>query len=101
MDWTVVISELSGTFGMSQPEMAAACQCGQSTISGLATGVTKDPRHSTGVKLLKLLDEKRAAAAASAEALPTLPPRRAPGERRDPAGANQFPDLDRRAAAGG
>jgi predicted transcriptional regulator len=59
MDWTVVISELSGTFGMSQPEIATACGCGQSTVSGLATGVTKDPRHSTGQKLLALLEAKR------------------------------------------
>jgi hypothetical protein len=98
MDWTVVISELSGAFGMSQPEIAAACGCGQSTVSGLATGVTKDPRHSTGQKLLALLEAKRLEAATKAVQSPP-PARGARAQRRDPARVNEFPDLDRRSPA--
>lgn len=96
MDWTVVISELSDTFGMSQPEIAAACNCGQSTVSGLVTGVTKDPRHSTGQKLLALLETKRREAA---EQGTTSPKQVRPADRRDPARRHVFPDLDRRAPA--
>lgn len=99
MDWPAVIAELQ-QLGMKQPQIAAACGCRQSTVSELARGATKDPRHSTGEALRKLLDTKRGEAAEKAEP-PATPPDGADGERRDAARGNDFPDLDRRTAVGG
>ena len=62
VDWTALISELQ-SLGMTQQQMASNCRCGQSTISELAKGVTKDPRHSIGQALLRLLEAKRREAA--------------------------------------
>lgn len=59
MDWKLLIAELQ-SLEMTQAQIAAACNCGQSTVSELAKGVTKDPRHSIGEALRKLLLEKRA-----------------------------------------
>lgn len=96
MDWKLLIAELQG-FGLSQGAIAGECGCGQSTISELAKGVTKDPRHSIGEKLRQLAKTKREeAAAADAEQDSGAP---ATGDRRDPLRVNAFPDLDRRAPA--
>ena len=40
--------------GMTQPEIAKACDCGQSTISDMLRGKTNDPRTSLGLRLLAL-----------------------------------------------
>lgn len=66
MDWTAIIAELLKEHGMSQPQIAAVCKCAQSSISAIARGETKDPRHSTGEALRKLLDAKRCEAAQKA-----------------------------------
>lgn len=58
MDWKLIISELQA-LGMSQPQIAAACGCGQATISDLASGKTKDPRDSLGQALRALLKKSR------------------------------------------
>lgn len=66
MDWKAVIAELLDVHGMSQPQIAAVCNCAQSSISAIARGETKDPRHSIGDHLLSLLEEKRRGLAAQA-----------------------------------
>lgn len=58
--WTLLIQELVKEHGLTQPLIAAAVGCGQSTISDLASGKTIDPRHSTGEALKELLATKRA-----------------------------------------
>jgi transcriptional regulator with XRE-family HTH domain len=54
VDWKLIIAEIQ-RHGYSQPQIAAACGCAQATVSDLASGVTKDPRHSLGKKLETLL----------------------------------------------
>lgn len=51
--WSTIIRSLTGA-GLTQPEIAQFCGCGQSTISDLARGATTDPRTSTGLALLGL-----------------------------------------------
>lgn len=99
MDWKTAIEELI-RLGVKQPQIAEACGCSQSAISQLANGKIKDPRDSIGQALRQLLAAKRREATEKAVATP-LPPDGAPADRRDPARANDFPDLDRRAAVGG
>lgn len=53
MDWKQLIAEIRAG-GLSQPQIASACGCGQATISDLASGVTKDPRDSLGQALRAL-----------------------------------------------
>lgn len=57
MDWTKLIAEIQKC-GLSQPQIAAKCECAQSTISDLASGTTKEPRHSLGEALRALHYEK-------------------------------------------
>ena len=57
MDWKLLIAELRA-HGLSQPQIAAACDCGQATISDLASGKTDDPRHSLGQALRALHAER-------------------------------------------
>jgi len=52
-DWPEIIRSLVAA-GMTQPEIARLCECGQSTISDLLRGNTTDPRTSTGLLLLGL-----------------------------------------------
>jgi hypothetical protein len=40
--------------GRTQVEIALYCGCGQSSISDIATGVTKDPSYSVGSALLRM-----------------------------------------------
>jgi len=63
MDWKKLISEL-GSQGLSQPQIAAICGCGQATISDLSNGKTKDPRDSLGQALRALMDKTKAENAA-------------------------------------
>jgi transcriptional regulator with XRE-family HTH domain len=53
MDWQKLIAELQD-HGYTQPQIAAACGCGQSTVSELSLGKTKEPRHSLGEALRAL-----------------------------------------------
>lgn len=63
MDWKSLITELN-RLGYTQPQIAALCGCGQATVSDLAKGITKEPRHSLGEALRTLLERARANAAA-------------------------------------
>ena len=53
MDWKSLIADLQ-RHGYTQPQIAAVCGCGQATISDLAKGNTKEPRHSLGEALRRL-----------------------------------------------
>lgn len=66
MDWKSTIAELQA-HGLSQPQIAAVCGCGQATISDLASGKTQDPRHSLGQNLIALLEKVVLEAEASPE----------------------------------
>jgi transcriptional regulator with XRE-family HTH domain len=59
MDWNSIIAEIQA-HGYSQPQIASACGCAQATISDLASGNTKDPRHSLGQAIEALLQKLRA-----------------------------------------
>lgn len=56
MDWKLLIADIQA-HGLTQPQIAAICGCGQATVSDLASGTTKDPRHTLG-EALKALHEK-------------------------------------------
>jgi transcriptional regulator with XRE-family HTH domain len=51
--WPEIIRAVVAS-GMTQPQIAAACGCGQATISDLLRGNTTEPRHSLGQRLLRL-----------------------------------------------
>lgn len=51
--WPSIIKGITES-GLTQPDIAKLCDCGQATISDLAQGKTKDPRTSTGLVLLDL-----------------------------------------------
>ena len=59
MDWKSLIAEMQ-RHGLTQPRIAAICGCGQATVSDLASGTTKDPRHSLGEALMALAERCRA-----------------------------------------
>lgn len=50
--------------GMRQPEIAQHVGCGQSTISDLMRGATKEPRYSLGQKILTLAQARGVAVVA-------------------------------------
>lgn len=52
--WPEIIRALVADAGLTQPDIARLCECGQSTISDLLRGNTTDPRTSTGLLLLGL-----------------------------------------------
>ena len=54
ISWPTIIRALVDDAGLTQPEIARLCECGQSTISDLLRGNTTDPRTSTGLLLLGL-----------------------------------------------
>lgn len=58
MNWVETIALLKEA-GYTQPQIAEFCKCGQSTISELATGETKEPRYSTGQALQQLAAKAR------------------------------------------
>ena len=55
MDWKKMLADLRDR-GWTQKLLAEHCKVSQSSISAIATGVTKDPAHSLGTKLLVLFD---------------------------------------------
>lgn len=59
MDWKSLITELQG-LGLSQAQIAKLCDCGQATISELATGKSNQPRFALGKALEDLLIRTRA-----------------------------------------
>lgn len=56
MNWIELIADLKAR-GYSQPQIAERCGCVQSTISDLATGKLKDPRHAVG-EILRAMHAK-------------------------------------------
>lgn len=58
INWTEIIGALVSDAGLTQPEIAKLCGCGQSTISDLLRGHTTDPRTSTGLMLLTLAKQR-------------------------------------------
>lgn len=58
ISWPSIIRALIDS-GLTQPEIARLCACGQSTISDLLRGETIDPRTSTGLLLLGLARSRR------------------------------------------
>ena len=57
MDWKNIIAEIQRHGQMTQAQIAAAVDCGQATISDLASGSTKQPSYSLGAALLKVLEK--------------------------------------------
>lgn len=57
IDWSATVKALLAS-GMTQPQVAAACMCGQSTISDILTRRTLDPRVSLAFKLLRLAHQR-------------------------------------------
>ncbi|MBN8493225.1 MAG: helix-turn-helix domain-containing protein [Burkholderiales bacterium] len=55
--WPELIAGLIRS-GLTQPQLAEAAGCGQSTISELLRGKTTDPRTSTGLVLLRLAKDR-------------------------------------------
>lgn len=58
MNWVDTIALLKEA-GYTQPEIAEACRCAQSTISDLATGKNDDPRNSIADALRALATKAR------------------------------------------
>lgn len=56
MNWKTTISALQ-KHGLTQPQIAFACDCGLTTICDLGNGKTTDPRHALGQALLGLLEK--------------------------------------------
>jgi len=54
IDWPGILRALTECAGLTQPEIARHCECGQSTISDLQRGHVTDPRTRTGLLLLGL-----------------------------------------------
>jgi len=57
MNWPHILRSLVKS-GMTQPQIAAVCQCGQSTLSELLHGKTRDPRYSLAASLIKLAADR-------------------------------------------
>lgn len=55
--WPSIIEGLVQS-GLTQPQIAHAADCGQSTISDLLRGKTCDPRTSVGLVLLKMAEDR-------------------------------------------
>lgn len=53
MDWKQIIADLVAR-GLSQPQIAKACGCSQSTVSALLNGQQAQPRYELGKCLLAL-----------------------------------------------
>lgn len=86
MNWPALISEIQAA-GWSQPQIAAECQCAQSTISDLAGGRTKDPRYTIGQKLKQLADTARRGELQPAPVVPDLAPSQPTGAAQEVANA--------------
>jgi hypothetical protein len=57
MDWKSLITDLCAS-GMTQKQIADACNTGQSHISSLANGHRKEPGYTLGDRLKKLHDQR-------------------------------------------
>ena len=57
MNWKNIIAELQA-WGVTQPQIAAACGCAQATISDLATGKSTEPRYALG-RAIEALHKER------------------------------------------
>ncbi|MDE2022038.1 MAG: helix-turn-helix transcriptional regulator [Patescibacteria group bacterium] len=68
MDWKNIIAQIQELGGLTQPQIAAIVGCGQATVSDLANGKTREPRHSLGQALCALL-ERASAQATTSQAL--------------------------------
>lgn len=55
--WKDIIAAIQASRGWTQPQIAKATGCAQTTISDLATGKTTEPRYSLGQALLELKAE--------------------------------------------
>jgi transcriptional regulator with XRE-family HTH domain len=62
MNWQSLISDLKAR-QISQAQIAAACNCKQSTISDLATGKTGSPSYELGIALIALHKRRKTVAA--------------------------------------
>ena len=58
MDWKLLIAQLRA-IGLTQEAIADYCKCGQSTVSELSTGKTKQPSYSLGESLTALHKKHR------------------------------------------
>lgn len=56
-DWSAIVKALVAS-GLTQPQIADACGCGQSTLSDLLNRRTIDPRVSLALKLLRLAQSR-------------------------------------------
>ena len=53
INWPDIIRALLAC-GLTQPKIAERCKCGQSTVSDMLKGNTRDPRTTTGLLMLAL-----------------------------------------------
>lgn len=54
MNWKQLISEIADASGLTQAQIAAHTGLAQSSLSELLSGSTKEPRFSTGQKLVAM-----------------------------------------------
>lgn len=57
IDWPNIIRALVAS-GLTQPQIAEACRCGQSTVSDMLNGKTQDPRTTTGLLMLSMARDR-------------------------------------------
>lgn len=70
MNWSSLISELQAR-SLSLTQIAALCGCGQSTLSDLKSGASREPRASLSQELLRLQKSTDRSIARSLAALET------------------------------
>jgi hypothetical protein len=58
MNWQKLIADLQAR-GLRQVDIASLCDCRQSTVSDLATGITKEPSFTLGQSLIALHKSRR------------------------------------------
>lgn len=58
MDWQLLIADLQKR-GLSQSQIATACNCGQATISDLANKPEREPSFKLGQALIALRKKRR------------------------------------------
>lgn len=58
--------------GVTQPQLARLLQCGQSTLSDLLSGATREPRAGVGLALLRLALERTGRDFAGSRAWPVM-----------------------------
>jgi len=62
MNWKTVIADIQRHGQMTQPQIAKAVGCSQTTVSELSIGkgINRQPNYPLGVALLALLEEVKA-----------------------------------------